>query len=69
MVEAAGVEPVHRIANTQVIDSKNGQKGQNGYISDCCMQNAYKNVTSSADSNNLARSDRAHLPKAISDQR
>ena len=67
MVEAAGVEPVHHIANTQVIDSKNGQKGQTGYISDCCMQNAYKNETSSANANNLARPDRAHLPKAIWD--
>ena len=29
LVEAAGVEPDRRIENKQVIDSKNGQKGQN----------------------------------------
>jgi hypothetical protein len=30
VVEAAGVEPDSRIENKQVIDSKNGQKGQKG---------------------------------------
>jgi len=42
LVEAAGVEPDRRIENKQVIDSKNGQKGQNRHNANFIVQTLYK---------------------------
>jgi hypothetical protein len=42
LVEAAGVEPDGGIENKQVIDSKNGQKGQNSHNAEFIVQKLYK---------------------------
>jgi hypothetical protein len=48
LVEAAGVEPVTGIENTQVIDFKKGSKGSNGQKGKSTVQTLYKIGLSSA---------------------
>jgi hypothetical protein len=47
MVEAAGVEPVQGIDNTQVADFKKGEKDRKGQKSKSAVQTLYKIVLSS----------------------
>jgi len=42
MVEATGVEPAQVLKTRKLLILRTDKKAQKGYISDYCMQNAYK---------------------------
>jgi hypothetical protein len=49
MVEAAGVEPVQDVENTQVVDSRNGHNGKKGQKGKSTVQNCFSMTVQSPD--------------------